>query len=106
MINQVGQTNSCSFDCNNSSLLLKPSPKLTNLVNQFNNTMIDNKNVADNFFHFEYFDIDETKKLKIPNKEKCISLFHINACSLTTYFIAMLPLKKLANINYNSRLKT
>ena len=54
----------------NSSLLLNPSPKLTNLVNQFNNnTIIDNdNNVADEFIHFKYFDIDKIQKLKTLNK--------------------------------------
>ena len=50
--------------------LINPSPKLTNLVNQFNNNTIDNNNVADNFIHIKYFDIDEIQKLNIPNKEK------------------------------------
>ena len=105
MISQAGQTNNCNFEKSNSSLLLKPSSKPTNLVNQFNNNTIHNINIADNFIHSTYFDIDEIQKLKIPNKEKCLSLFHINACSrsinacsLSTYLIAMLPLKKLANI--------
>ena len=68
------KANNYSFDSNNSSLLLNPSPKLTNLVNQFNNnTIIDNNNnVADNFIHSKYFDIDEIQKLKILNKEKCL----------------------------------
>ena len=78
LINQT-ETNNYSFDSNNNSLLLNPSPKLTNLVNQFNNnTIIDNnKNVDDNFIHSKYFDIAEIQKLKITNKGKCLSLFHI-----------------------------
>ena len=106
MISQTGQTNDCNFEKNNSSLLLKPSPKFTNLVNQFNNNTIHNINIADNFIHSTYFDIDETQKLKILKKEKCLSLFHINgcslsinACSLNTHLIAMPALKKLININ-------
>ena len=52
--------------------MLNPSPKLTNLVKQFNNyTIFDNSNnVADNFIHSKYFDNDKIQKLKIPNKEK------------------------------------
>ena len=38
LIIQTGQTNSFSFDNNNSSLLLNPSPKITNPVNQLNNS--------------------------------------------------------------------
>ena len=45
--------------------------------------MDNNNNVADNFIHSKYFDIDEIQKLIIPNKEKCLSLFHINACSVS-----------------------
>ena len=52
MINQT-ETNNHSFDSINSSLLLNPSPKLTNLINQFNNNAIidNNKNTDDNFIH-------------------------------------------------------
>ena len=82
------EANNYSFGSNNSSLLLNPLPKPTNLVNQFNNnTIIDNNNnVADNFIHSKYFDIDEIQKRKILNKEKCLSLFHVNACSLSKNF--------------------
>ena len=77
----------CSFDNNNSSLslsVLKHSPKFTILVNQFNsNTRDDNNKDAENFIHSKYFDINELQKLKILSKENCLSLFHINACSLS-----------------------
>ena len=68
LISKAGQTNNFSFDNNTSSLMLNTSPKLTDLVNQFNNNSADS-NVADNFIHFKYFDIDEIKYL---------SLFHLN----------------------------
>ena len=47
------EANNYNSSNNNSFLLLNSSPKLTNLVNQFNNnTIIDTKNtVADNFIH-------------------------------------------------------
>ena len=98
---RLTETNNYSFDSNNSSLLLNPSPKLTNLVNQFNNnTIIDNnKNVDDNFIHSKYFDIDEIQKLKITNKEKCLSLFHMNVCSLSKYFDQLQLLLKITNKN-------
>ena len=99
----ISQTekNNYSFDSNNSSLLLNPSPKRTNLVNQFNiNTIIDNnKNVDDNFINFKYFDIDEVQKLKITNKEKCLSLFHINASSLSKNFYEIQHHLKSTNKN-------
>ena len=102
MITQICQTNNFSFDNNNNSyLLLNPSPKLTNLVNHLNNKTIDNNNVADNFIHSKYFDIDEIQKLKIPNKEKCLSLFHINVCSLSKNFDDLQHLLKSTNKNFD-----
>ena len=99
MISQA-ETNKCSFDSNNSPLLLTHLPKL-NQVNQFNkNTIIDDyKNVDDNFIHSKYFDIDEIQKLKITNKEKCLSLFHMNVCSLSKYFDQLQLLLKITNKN-------
>ena len=97
------ETNKYSFDSNNSSLLLNPSPKLTNLVNQFNNnTIIDNiKNVDDNFIPSKCFHIDEIQKLEITNKEKCLSLFHINVCSLSKNFDELQHLLKSTNKNFD-----
>ena len=54
---------------NNNSSLLNPSPKLTNLVNQFDNKTYYNNNVNDDFIHSKCYDIDEIQKLKILNKE-------------------------------------
>ena len=97
------EANNYSFGCNKSSLLLNPSPKLTNLVNQFNNnTIIDNNNnVADNFIHSKYFDNNEIQKLKILNKEKCLSLFHVNTCSLSKKFDDLQHLLKITNTNFD-----
>ena len=82
LINQT-ETNNYSFDSNKSSLLLNPSPKLTNLVHQFNNNTIDNnRNIDDNFIHSKYFDIDEILKMKITNKEK-MSLLILYKCVFT-----------------------
>ena len=50
----------------NSSLSLKPSSNLELLVNQF----------------IKYYDIEEIDNIKIHHKNKALSLFHINACSL------------------------
>ena len=66
----------------NSSLLLKPSPNLELLVNQFNNATPENNNDPEKIFSSKYYDIDEMHNLKIPQKNKSLSLFHINACSL------------------------
>ena len=35
---------------------------------------------------FKYYDIEELQNLKLANKNKSLSLFHINACSLSKNF--------------------
>ena len=69
----------------NSSLLLKPSPNLELLVNRFNNATPEN-NEPEKISSSRYYDIDEMHNLKIPQKNKSLSLFHINACSLNKNF--------------------
>ena len=69
----------------NSSLLLKPSPNLELLVNQFNNATPENNNDPEKISSSKYYDIHEMHNLKIPHKNKSLSLFHINACSLNKY---------------------
>ena len=66
----------------NSSLLLNPSPNLELLVEQFNNANAENTNCPENISSFKYYDIEEMHNIKIPRKNKSLSLFHINACSL------------------------
>ena len=70
----------------NSSLILKPPPDLALLFNQFNNAIPENNNDPENVIQSKYYDIDELQQLKIPNKEKSLSLFHINSCSLNKNF--------------------
>ena len=77
-LNFIGNNNTItSSETNNlnSSLLLKPPPDLALLFNQFNNA------IPKNVIQSKYYDIDELQKLKIPNKENSLSLFHINSCS-------------------------
>ena len=97
------ETNNYNFGSNNRSLLLNPSPKLTNLVNQFNNNTIinNNKNIDDHFIHSKCFDTDEIQKLKITNKEKCLSLFHINASSLSKNFDELQHLLKSSKKSFD-----
>ena len=52
----------------NSSLLLKPSPNLELLVNQFNNATPENNNDPEKISSSKYYDIDEMHNLKIPQK--------------------------------------
>ena len=69
-----------------SSLLLKPSPNLELLVNQFNNATPENNNDPEKISSSKYYDIEEIHNIEIPHKNKSLSLFHINACSLNKNF--------------------
>ena len=72
-----------------SSLLLKPSEHLKQLVNQFNNMSLQTDDInsvdPENTVSSKYYDIDELQNLKINNSNS-LSLFHINACSLSRNF--------------------
>ena len=67
-------------------MLLKPSPNLELLVNQFNNATPENNNDPEKISSSKYYDIDEMHNLKISHKNKSLSLFHIKACSLNKNF--------------------
>ena len=79
----------------NSSKILKPPPDLALLFNQFNNA------IPKNVIQSKYYDIDELQKLKIPNKENSLSLFHINSCSLNNNFEELQNLLQSTNINFD-----
>ena len=84
----------------NSSLVLKPPPDLALLFNQFNNAIPENRSDPENVIQSKYYDIDELQKLKIPNKENSLSLFHINSCSLNKNFEELQNLLQCTNINF------
>ena len=67
-------------------MLLKPPPDLALLFSQFNNAIPENRSDPENVIQSKYYDIDELQKLKIPNKENSLSLFHIDSCSLNKTF--------------------
>ena len=69
-----------------SWLLLKPSSNLELLVNQFNNATPENSNDPEKISSSKYYDIEEMHNIEIPHKNKSLSLFHINACSLNKNF--------------------
>ena len=69
-----------------SSLLLKPTPTLELLVNQFNNATPENSNDPENISSSQHHDIDEMYNVGIPNKNKSLSLFLISACYLNKNF--------------------
>ena len=69
-----------------SSLLSKPSSNLELLVNQFNNATPENSNDPEKVASSKHYDIDEMHNTEIPDKNKSLSLFHINARSLSKNF--------------------
>ena len=85
----------------NNSLLLKPPPVLALLFNQFDNAIPENRSDLENVIQSKYYDIDELQKLKIPNKENPLSLFHINFCSLNKNFEELRNLLQSTNINFD-----
>ena len=56
------------------------------LINQFNNATPENGNDPEKITSSKYYDIDEMHNIEIPHKNKSLSLFHINACSLNKNF--------------------
>ena len=70
----------------NSSLSLKSFTNLELLVNQFNNATPENSNNPEKVCSSKYYDIEEMQNIKIPHKNKSLSLYYINACSLNKNF--------------------
>ena len=55
-------------------------------VNQFNNATPENGNNLKNIASSKYYGIDEMCNIEIPLKNKLLSLFCINTCSLNKNF--------------------
>ena len=51
-----------------------------------NNATPENNNDPENISSSKYYDIDRMDNVEIPNKNKSLSLFNINACSLKKNF--------------------
>ena len=84
------------------SLLLKPSENLKFLVNQFNNNASPEESTdPENIVQSKYYDIDELQTMKIPNKDKSLALFHINACFLNKNFNELVHLFSCTNKNFD-----
>ena len=81
----------------NSSVLLKALPNLELLFNQFNNSSPKQQNDPKNVVNSRYFDIYQIHSLKFSQKEKSLSLFHINVCSLNKNFDDLVYLLKCTN---------
>ena len=61
---------------------IKPTRKFINFFNQFNDFFSDQKENSD-IRNCKYYNIDEIQSLNKLNDKHSLSLFHINACSLT-----------------------
>ena len=69
-----------------AQLSLKPSSNLELLVNQFNNATPENSDDPEKVCSSKYYDIEEMHIIEISYKNKSLSQFHINACSLNKNF--------------------
>ena len=86
-----------------STLVLKQPANLSQLFNQFNNTTENHTNKdPDNAVQCRYYDIEEIQTLKIPNKGKSLSMFHINTRSFSKNFDDLEYLLKTANMNFDN----
>ena len=87
---------------NSSNLVLKPPPNLNSLFNQFNNSsQIHDFKDSENIVSCKYYNLEEVQTMKIPNKKNSLSLFHINACSLSKNFDDLEYLLKTTNTNFD-----
>ena len=85
-----------------NNLVLKPPPSLSSLFNQFNNIpQTHDHRDPENFVRCKYYDLEEVQSMKIPNKNSCLSLFHINTCSLNKKLENLEYLIKSTNINFD-----
>ena len=65
---------------------MKPYSNLELLVNQFNSATPENGTDPKKITSSKYKNIDEMHKIEITHKNKPLSLFHINTCSLSKNF--------------------
>ena len=80
---------------------MKPPPDLALLFSQFDNAIPQNRSDPENVSESKYYDIDELQKIKIPNKENFLSLFHINSFSLNKSFEEFENLLQSTNIDFD-----
>ena len=69
-----------------SSLSLKTPSNLELFINQFNNATLENGNDPEKIASSKYYEIDKMHNIEIPHKNKLLSLFHVNTCSLNKIF--------------------
>ena len=94
-----------NIDDKDSSLLLNPSEHLKHLVIQFNNMSSPVDHIIfddpENTVSSKYYDIEDLQNLKITSKNKSLSLFRINACSLSKNFDDLQHLLSCTNKNFD-----
>ena len=99
--NNNNNDNNNKSKSSNSSLILKPPLDLALFFNQFNNAIPENNSDPENVIQSKYYDIDEFQQLKIPNKEKSLSFFHINSWSLNKKFEELQNSLQSTNIQFD-----
>ena len=83
-INSSNIQNKDNDEDNSSNLVLKPPLNLNPLFNQFNNSsQIHDFKDPENVVNCKYYNLEEVQTMKIPNKKRSLSLFHINSCALS-----------------------
>ena len=88
---------------NTSPLVLKLPANLSQLFNQLNNITENHTNRdPDNVVKCRYYDIEEIQTLNIPNKSKSLSIFDINACSLSKNFDDIEYFFNITNMNFEA----
>ena len=88
---------------NTSTLVLKLPANLSQLFNQLNNITENHTNRdPDNVVKCRYYDIEEIQTVNIPNKSKSLSIFDINACSLSKNFDDIEYFFNITNMNFEA----
>ena len=85
----------------NSLIQLTLPRNLALLFNKFNNTSPEQNVDPENVVNSRYFNIDEIQALKLHDKKKPLSFFHINACSLNKNFDDLEYLLKCTNKSFD-----
>ena len=82
-------------------LILKPITHSLLLFNQFSNAIPENNSDPEKIIQSKYYDINQLQQMTIPNKEKFLSLFHINSCSLNKNFEELHKFLQSINIYFD-----
>ena len=86
-----------------STLVFKQPANLSQLFNQFSNITKNHTNRdPDNVVKCRYYDIEEIQTLNVPNKSKSLSIFDINACSLSKNFDDIEYFFNTTNMNFEA----